>query len=110
MDTIGDPSFVYHKTMAQVWALLILELADKELLPFNLIVYAEAVRNYVDDLQIYARAKVPEGGLNLTSLYQAADDLTKNSVQFHAWDKAWEDAAGQGYETSMWFRTLYALL
>ena len=39
MDTVGDPGFVYHKTMAQVWAQLILELADRELLPFDLIVY-----------------------------------------------------------------------
>ena len=110
MNTIGDPGFLYHKTMAQVWALLIFELADSELLPFNLIVYAEAVRNYVDDLQIYATAKGPKDGLNLTSLYQAADDFTKDSLEFHAWNRAWEDAAGQGHETSTLFRKLDALL
>lgn len=109
MDTTGDPGFVYHKTMAQVWALLILELADRELLPFNLVVYAEAVRNYVGDLQAYVRAKGPKDGLNLTTLYQAADDFTKNAVEFHAWDKAWEDAAGQGYETSTLLWPLDAL-
>ncbi len=101
MDIIGDPGFVYHKTMAQLWALLILELADRELLPFDFMVYAEAVRGYVGDLQTYAKAKGPKDGLNLTSLYQAADDFTKNAAEFHAWNKVWEDAIGQGYETSM---------
>ena len=100
MDTVGDPGFVYHQTMAQVWALLILELADRELLPFNFIVYAEAVRNYVGDLETYAIAQGPKDGLNLTSLYQAADDFTKNAAEFHAWNRVWEDAVVQGYETS----------
>ena len=100
MDTVGDPGFVYHKTMAQVWALLILELADRELLPFDFIVYAEAVRKYVGDLQSYATDKGPKDGLNLTSLHQAADDFTKNAAEFHVWNRAWEDAVGQGYETS----------
>ena len=100
MDTVGDPGFVYHKIMAQIWALLILELADRELLPFDLTVYAEAVRNYVGDLQTYAEAKGPKESLNLTSLYQAADDFTENAAEFHAWNRAWEEAIEQGYETS----------
>ena len=100
MDTVGDPGFVYHKAMAQLWALLILELADRELLPFDFIVYAEAVKNYVVDLETYAKDKGPVEGLNLNPLHQAADDFTKNAAEFHAWNRAWEDAIGQGYETS----------
>lgn len=100
MDEVGDPGFVYHETMAQIWALLILELADTELLPFDFLVYAQAVTNYVDDLQTYANAQDPKTSLNLTSLHQAADDFTKNAAEFHAWNRAWEDAVGQGYETN----------
>ena len=100
MDKVGDPGFVYHKTMAQIWALLILELADTELLPFDFLVYAQAVTDYVDDLQTYAKAQGPKASLNLTSLHQAADDFTKNAAEFHAWNRAWEDAVEQGYETS----------
>lgn len=103
MDTVGDPGFVYHKAMAQLWALLILELADSKLLPFDFKIYAEAVRGYVDDLQNYAEAQGPKEGLDLTSLHQAADDFTKNAAEFHAWNKVWEDAVGQGYETSTLF-------
>lgn len=109
MDTVGDPGFVYQKTMAQVWA-LILELADRQLLPFDLIVYAEVVRNYVDDLQTYATIHSLKDGFNLTSLYQAADDFTKSSAEFHAWNRAWEDAVGQGYESSTSFRRPDSLL
>ena len=100
MDTIGDSGFVYHKTMAQLWALLILELADKEILPFDFIVYAEAVRNYIGDHQTYARAKGPKDGLNLTLLHQAANEFTNYAADFHAWNRSWEEAVGQGYETS----------
>lgn len=109
MDTVGDPGFVYHKAMAQLWALLILELADRELLPFDFKIYAEAVKGYVDDLQSYAKAKGPKGGLDLTSLHQAAEDFTKNAAEFHAWSRAWEDTVGQGYETSTLFWRLDAL-
>lgn len=109
MDTVGDPGFIYHKTMAQIWALLILELADRELLPFDFIVYAEAVRNYVGDLQTYAKAKGPTEGLNLTSLHQAADEFIKNAAEFQAWNRVWEDAVGKGYETSTLFGRLDVL-
>ena len=109
MDIVGDPGFVYHKTMAQIWALLILELADRELLPFDFIVYADTVRNYVGDLENYARAKGPKEGLNLTSLHQAVDEFTKNAAEFHTWSRAWENAFGQGYETSTLFQRLFAL-
>lgn len=109
MDTVGDPGFVYHKAMAQLWALLILELADRELLPFDFKIYAEAVRGYVGDLENYAKAKGPNEGLDLTSLHQAADDFTRNAAEFHARSRAWEDTVGQGYETSMSSRMLDTL-
>lgn len=73
-------------------------------MPFDFIVYAEAVRDYVRDLETYAKAKGPGEGFNLTSLHQAADDFTRNAAEFHAWNKAWEDAFEQGYETSTLFQ------
>lgn len=97
MDAFGDPGFQYHRTIAQVWALLILEVADRELLPFDLEVYASAVKGYVDSLEGYAKAKGAEmQDFDLTVLYQAADEFKTNAKEFHAWDKAWEEAIGQG--------------
>ena len=97
MDKFGDPGFQYHKTMAQIWALLIIELADRELLTFDFEVYAKAVKRYVDDLEAYARSSGAKAeGLDLTALHHAADEFLSNAIQFHEWDKAWEDAVGSG--------------
>jgi hypothetical protein len=55
MAQYGDPGFAYHTTLAQIWVLLILELAQEPILPFNLKDYADAVKGYIDDLDKYAR-------------------------------------------------------
>ena len=47
MDRFGDPGFEYHRTIAIIWALLIIDLADREVLPFDLEAYADAVHGYV---------------------------------------------------------------
>ena len=99
MDTFGDPGgFQYHKMLAQIWALLILEFADRELLPFDFKVYARAVGTYVDDLENYVQAQgVVEGQtLDLTALHEAARELSENADRFHAFDKDWEEAVGNG--------------
>lgn len=97
MEKFGDPGFQYHRTMAQVWALLILEVADRELLPFDFEVYASAVKGYVDDLEGYAKVKGAKNEkFDLTILHQAADEFKKNAEEFQAWGKSWEDAVGQG--------------
>lgn len=47
----GDPDLAYHHTLAQVWALLILEIADRPLIPFDLQAYAQALELYIKRLQ-----------------------------------------------------------
>lgn len=97
MEKFGDPGFRYHRTLAQLWALLALELADRELLPFDIDVYASAVNDYVKDLEGYAKAKgAKENGFDLAALHGAADELTKNAAEFDRWGKAWEKAVGMG--------------
>ena len=97
MDKFGDPGFYYHRTMAQIWAMLILELSDREILPFDFGVYAAAVKDYVANLDTFAKGKGSENeGLKLDSLYQASDEFARNAEEFHAWGKAWEDAIGEG--------------
>lgn len=99
MDNFGDPGFVYHKAIAQVWALLILELADRELLPFDLTVYANAVKGYVEDLEIYAKSQgslKDKEDFDMTPLHVAADELINNAEEFHTWDKAWQEAVARG--------------
>ncbi|KAL9113183.1 MAG: hypothetical protein Q9187_007655 [Circinaria calcarea] len=97
MSEHGDPGFQYHKLIGQVWALLILELADRPVLPFDLEAYANAIRGYVDDLEKYVVSKGgppwKNGGMetvfNLRPLYIAADVFTESARLFHEWDHEW---------------------
>ena len=50
MTRFGDPEWTYHKALGEIWALMILELADKPVAPFDLEAYARAVKGYVNDL------------------------------------------------------------
>ena len=103
MERLGDPGFQYHRTLAQIWALLALELADRELLPFDFEVYARAVNDYVIDLEEYANSKgAKKDGFNLTALHRAVDEFTTNAAEFHAWGKAWEKEIGtRGFESNV---------
>ena len=83
---VGDPGFQYHKVMARIWALLILDLSDREILPFDFEAYANAVHGYVDELETYTNSKY---SLDFSPLRSAADDLTENAKIFHEWSQAW---------------------
>jgi hypothetical protein len=90
MNEYGDPGFRYHRLMGEVWALLILELADRAVLPFDLEAYARAVHSYIEDLQAYSGDKsMGKAALDLTSLRKAADVFTEVAEQFHSWDAVW---------------------
>ena len=98
MRLFGDPGFKYHKALAQAWALLILEMADSPILPFDFQVYARAVRGYVEDLDRYAGTKSPpHHALDLKLLHDAAGEFVQNADEFHDFDQAWSDAVfGRG--------------
>ena len=51
MQRSADPGFARHHALAQVWALLILELADEPLLPLDLPAYVQALQLAVLRLQ-----------------------------------------------------------
>jgi len=84
MVEFGDPGGLpYHRALAQVWALLILEIADRPLLPFDLRMYADAVGGYVEDLQ------KDIGDLDLANLTSAAASLKPATERFHAFEDLW---------------------
>ena len=101
----GDPGFAYHKLMGQVWSLLVLELADEPILPFDLNAYATAVQGYVEELQDSMvdsldsekkKAKDKEWilhrELDFGPLYNASALFVQNARKFHEWDEAWAGA------------------
>ncbi|RYO99873.1 hypothetical protein DL764_006677 [Monosporascus ibericus] len=50
MTRVGDPEFAYHALLAQVVLLLVLELADRPVLPFDMSSYAQELNRYVGQL------------------------------------------------------------
>jgi Transferrin receptor-like dimerisation domain/Peptidase family M28/PA domain len=95
MTSFGDPTFAYHTVMGQIWALLILELADRPILPFDMEEYAKYISKYVNELDDYIRGLEKlaniQNPLNLQSLHDGAAEFKKEAHTFHEWDEAWTD-------------------
>ncbi|EXJ86795.1 hypothetical protein A1O3_03749 [Capronia epimyces CBS 606.96] len=94
MSKFGDPEWKYHKTMGEILALLILEMADKPLLPFDLNAYAKAVAKYVADLNIYAKSASTASDRNavdLSPLREASNLFTQEAAAFHEFDDTWRN-------------------
>ncbi|KAF2432389.1 N-acetylated-alpha-linked acidic dipeptidase [Tothia fuscella] len=96
MSQYGDPGFVYHKLLAEVWVLLILELSQELILPFDLNDYAEAMGGYITSLHDYAEKKgAPwadengKGGFDVAPLYAAQQTFTEKAKYFHEWQNWW---------------------
>ncbi|KAL1632810.1 hypothetical protein SLS56_003300 [Neofusicoccum ribis] len=104
MDQFGDPGFIYHATLAEIWVLLILEIAQEPIYPFDLKDYGLAVKGYINDLEKYAIGKDATEGkkLDLTSLRKAADTLGQNAMEFEGWEDWWwgQFRGRAGYETN----------
>lgn len=116
MTRFGDPGFHYHKVLGQFWALLIRELADSPLMPFDAEAYAAYVTTYITDLEKYAKSKnVPvvrepadanrtQGvSVNIQPLFDAAKTLRENAAQLDGWSQIWHDSVfgSGGYENNI---------
>ncbi|KAI9815350.1 MAG: hypothetical protein M1827_002831 [Pycnora praestabilis] len=113
MDEFGDPGFQYHKVLAQVWALMILELAEQPILPFDLSAYARSVKMYANEIKDYAAhaassfskgkpARSPQA-LNFDPLKEAIDIFIRNAEVIHSYEREWTDVVygGGGYESNI---------
>ncbi|KIV80647.1 hypothetical protein PV11_08134 [Exophiala sideris] len=105
MSKFGDPEWTYHKAMGEIWALMILELADRPLLPFDLSAYSSAVARYIDDLQSYAKSAPSassQNTLDLTPLRVSSDYVAEQAKTFHNFDANWRDFVfgSGGFESS----------
>ncbi|KAI9771657.1 MAG: hypothetical protein M1840_001872 [Geoglossum simile] len=106
MKKFGDPDFQYHKVLAQVLSLLILELADRQVLPYDFKAYAFTVKGYVNDLEAYAKEKgalVKGGVFNVEPLQKAADQFIRNAKVFQDWEQEWSDVVygSGGFESNV---------
>lgn len=101
MERFGDPGFKYHEAAARIMILLILELADREILPFDFQIYADAMHREVENLETYTN---PSHYLDYSSLHSAAQELAKSAKEFHAWSQEWSNTvygAGGAFESNV---------
>lgn len=49
MDTMADPGFKFHNTMAQYLGLVLLELSSREVINFDVTTYATSIHGYFND-------------------------------------------------------------
>jgi len=78
--------------MAEIWALLIQEIADEPVLPFDLEAYAREINGYVAQLKSDVEDKEGNGEgqkLDLSKLEDAASGFVKNAADFKAWEHNW---------------------
>lgn len=50
MNHFGDPGYLYHTLMSQLWGVTALRLANADLLPFDFANYASNIRDFVNEM------------------------------------------------------------
>ncbi|KAF5494867.1 putative glutamate carboxypeptidase [Colletotrichum siamense] len=100
---IGDPEFTYHAMMGQIVGLLILELADKPVLPFDMVGYSDRIERYVNDLSNFCdRSNIDKAKFSIDPLKKVVDIVKIGLKSFAMWEMSWESnvMGGGGWESS----------
>ncbi|GAW21820.1 hypothetical protein ANO14919_113450 [Xylariales sp. No.14919] len=94
MESVGDPGFLYHGLLGQVLALLIIELSDRPILPFDLGHYASSLGRYLAHLSHWTDEKgikQGDGGkIDFTPIRRAIKHAERTISQFEKWEPYWE--------------------
>ncbi|KAF2473314.1 Zn-dependent exopeptidase [Lindgomyces ingoldianus] len=92
-----DPGFTYHNLLAQIWVLLILELAQEPIVPFNLDDYAEVLGSQTLELVEWTEKKGSNFDIEMFDpLTRAVSTFKDRAKEFHSWEDYWY---GQVYGT-----------
>lgn len=100
MEKNGDPGFVYHTLLGRVLALLILELADRPIMPFDMAAYADSLARWVKEFDAWVKTQQGGDKLSLHSLSIASDEVAMSVRDFNKWELDWETTivAANGWE------------
>jgi hypothetical protein len=101
MDNVGDPGFIYHDLLGQVLGLLILELSNRPILPFDIPAYANNLVRWVQELESWANLR--EGKTpSFENLKLAIKEVIASVREFIKWEANWENSllASSGWEPS----------
>lgn len=93
METYGDRNFVYHGLMAQVWGLLVLEMADRPILPFSMAHYANEIFVQTKEVEKWTESmakKASKAQLNFEPLKEAAEAAVRKATAFDMWRLRWD--------------------
>lgn len=86
-----DPEFAYHGLMTQLVALIILDLADKAVMPFDMVAYGDRLERWVNDLAKWAGNKEGEASkLSFQGMTDAVSLIKKNAMEFARWESEWD--------------------
>ncbi|KAF5024700.1 hypothetical protein F66182_3214 [Fusarium sp. NRRL 66182] len=101
VDNFIDPDYKYHGAMGQVVALLILDLADRPIMPFDMGWYGQRLGQWVTDLEEWAakqKGGKPKGGKDLfKELKEAVQLVQHNAAAFEKWEMDWDrEVLGNG--------------
>ncbi|KAK4044163.1 hypothetical protein C8A01DRAFT_31765 [Parachaetomium inaequale] len=103
MDNVGDPGFIYHTLMGQILGLLILELADRPIVPFDMPAYADSLARWVRELESWAKKRgAADKPPSFDALHLAAKEVAKSVRDFSKWESTWESSvlSASGWEPS----------
>ncbi|KAJ5132891.1 hypothetical protein N7448_007049 [Penicillium atrosanguineum] len=101
MEKFGDPGFQYHKILAQFWGLLLLDVSENPMLPFDMEAYATSITGWVKDLDTFAKNKGAKVDMQL--MFNAAAELEADAARFTQWNQIWHDSVwgSGGYESNV---------
>ncbi|KAF2761166.1 Zn-dependent exopeptidase [Pseudovirgaria hyperparasitica] len=85
-----DPDMHYHTALAQIWVLLILDLAQEPMLPFHFKDFSDSFKDYVDELEMDAIAAGAQADeFDITPLRELSVKLERELVQFMSFEDRW---------------------
>ena len=94
MFDIGDPNFIYHNLLTQVVALLVLELSDRLILPFDISSFSASTNTWIHDLEAWAESKGAnqEGNPEWSTepLREATLQFAEDASAFEKWEEEWD--------------------
>ncbi|KAJ5594840.1 uncharacterized protein N7459_001048 [Penicillium hispanicum] len=101
MVKFGDPEFQFHKLLAEFWGLLLLDISESPMLPFDVEAYAKHITGWVHNLDEFAQSKSAD--VDLQILFDAAAELEANAERFNEWAQVWHDNVwgSGGYESNV---------
>jgi N-acetylated-alpha-linked acidic dipeptidase len=84
MRRFGDPTFRYSVAEAQIYGMLVMRLADAEVLPFDYQEYGEDIQEYLHNFELENEREHPGKELNLQSALLAATEFTRMAGELQA--------------------------